>query len=667
MPEPNMNKQVEEAIVEALSKAVKQANETGKPDEAIVKAAVDAKFGPQKVMRMVEAFNVSKTLHHLKTAGDARAENFPIANTENIIRSIWPDEPETPAKAAAAGLHPDYLIDPLDNLVGRITKLSCEQIKLPPLTDKTAEEYGRDPQHLAVKAANEHDANASLLRQVESMCNEVFMRINGCVDKAAAYYRRVGDREPFDLLEKRAYATYGPAALSFLDMVYSGADLGNRRLNIKRASDDELGLQQMHFDDAKEPYSHVADAVTATRALLNLRKQASAVREYMHMHALGNIDRLPPQPVEQAIEYFLNKAAAHQSAKEAAGNCPGGKIRSGGMGRGAGVGAGEGPKGAPVRAKLIAMFERLKGKEEPKENGKKKDGKAAGAAKSEEGDQPDVGDYANKKACVVSDCVRCGKDHEVDFLPFQKEAGDWTYWGTCPETREPILMQIDHDEHAHAKEAGAPLDSFFSSCHGSAASRGQLKQAAGMEKDKGRGEGMPFGGKVYIPPLERATKPIIERTLAMEHAKTPEPSLVARGIKQLFGGPDEAKIEQQTLDEVFDPVHEGELQTARTQAMLGEFMSVDPVISAYDEDQVVDAYNQIVQMAPRAARQPAVMRGLLRKMLQQQDALEPFEAKEMVDIEKGLKSLSEPDVPMLSPMAEQAGRAGVLPMPGQRD
>ncbi|MHC4428988.1 MAG: hypothetical protein ACYS0D_10370 [Planctomycetota bacterium] len=118
-------------------------------------------------------------------------------------------------------------------------------------------------------------------------------------------------------------------------------------------------------------------------------------------------------------------------------------------------------------------------------------------------------------------------------------------------------------------------------------------------------------------------------------------------------GPESLK--EETVGELFDPEHEAELTKIKTQAMMSDFMSNDPVISTYDPDEVTDAYNQVVQMAPRSAQQPAVMRGLLRKMLQQQDAMEPFEAEQVVKIEKTMKDLAEPAQRLMTPEAPPGG------------
>lgn len=47
---------------------------------------------------------------------------------------------------------------------------------------------------------------------------------------------------------------------------------------------------------------------------------------------------------------------------------------------------------------------------------------------------------------TVERCARCGGDHEVDFKPFTRpvpdDHGDYTQWGMCPVTGEPILLRF---------------------------------------------------------------------------------------------------------------------------------------------------------------------------------------------------------------------------------
>jgi hypothetical protein len=69
--------------------------------------------------------------------------------------------------------------------------------------------------------------------------------------------------------------------------------------------------------------------------------------------------------------------------------------------------------------------------------------------------------------------------------------------------------------------------------------------------------------------------------------------------------------------------------------MIQDFMLNDEVISGYDPDEVISAYNEISELSPRSSVQPAIIRPLLRKHLTQ-GAIEPFEAAEMADIETKL-------------------------------
>lgn len=130
-----------------------------------------------------------------------------------------------------------------------------------------------------------------------------------------------------------------------------------------------------------------------------------------------------------------------------------------------------------------------------------------------------------------------------------------------------------------------------------------------------------------------------------------------RAVEKLVVGdekkPAPARLEDQMTDELFDPVHDAEMRRIRMQAMLNDFLANDPVISTYDPDEVLDAFNQVSQLVPRASAQPAVMRGQLRKLLQQTNAMEPFEANQLVDVEKGLKTVQEPST---LPLAKPPGK-----------
>lgn len=138
-------------------------------------------------------------------------------------------------------------------------------------------------------------------------------------------------------------------------------------------------------------------------------------------------------------------------------------------------------------------------------------------------------------------------------------------------------------------------------------------------------------------------------------------SMVGPSVEKALSPTPQDVIERETVQELFDPSHEAEMSRIRTQAMLSEFMTTDPIISTYDDDEVSSAYNHISQLAPRAAMQPALMRGLLRKMLQQQDTLEAFDVDQLMGIEQKLKGVAEP------PKSQVAGSPQVWPSAGKKE
>lgn len=111
--------------------------------------------------------------------------------------------------------------------------------------------------------------------------------------------------------------------------------------------------------------------------------------------------------------------------------------------------------------------------------------------------------------------------------------------------------------------------------------------------------------------------------------------------KALENKPDASKLSTSQAAKLDDPSHQAELDKIKAQAMLADLMQ-DDVLSGYDPEEVMNAYNEVAQVAPRSSTQPLVMRSLLRRHLQ--GNVEPFEAKEISDIEKGLIQTREPQL-----------------------
>lgn len=91
-----------------------------------------------------------------------------------------------------------------------------------------------------------------------------------------------------------------------------------------------------------------------------------------------------------------------------------------------------------------------------------------------------------------------------------------------------------------------------------------------------------------------------------------------------------------------DPGHMEELRTIHSRAVLSDLMNNDSVISGHSPDAVSSAYNEIVQLSPSVASQPAALRSWLRKRLTA-GTLEPFDVQSLAGMESTLQQ-GRPDL-----------------------
>tara|TARA_R110000824_G_scaffold339900_1_gene526415 strand:- start:1586 stop:3097 length:1512 start_codon:yes stop_codon:yes gene_type:complete len=94
------------------------------------------------------------------------------------------------------------------------------------------------------------------------------------------------------------------------------------------------------------------------------------------------------------------------------------------------------------------------------------------------------------------------------------------------------------------------------------------------------------------------------------------------------------QVENQ-IAELDSPDHLSELRKIRAQTALTQLMS-DPEspLSEYDPEEVMQAYNEIVQLSPRLADQPSALAPLLNRKLM--GNAEPFEVGETLKLEESL-------------------------------
>jgi hypothetical protein len=126
--------------------------------------------------------------------------------------------------------------------------------------------------------------------------------------------------------------------------------------------------------------------------------------------------------------------------------------------------------------------------------------------------------------------------------------------------------------------------------------------------------------------------------------------IVGAGIAGLAGGsgrglaealiPDPEKTVQKKMESFNDREHEEVIRGIRTQALLHDLMTNDPIISGYEPNQVAEAYNRISEVAPQASQRRLIAQQLIRKYLEQEAAIDPFESQQLLDMEQKIKGKS---------------------------
>ena len=102
-------------------------------------------------------------------------------------------------------------------------------------------------------------------------------------------------------------------------------------------------------------------------------------------------------------------------------------------------------------------------------------------------------------------------------------------------------------------------------------------------------------------------------------------------------GNDDTKeeLENKAYADLTDPVHELHVQQIQAKAVLHDLLANDPIISGHDPEEVLNHFNDLQRLAPRAAQQPALLRALLRKQLGQ-GQLDTHDLSQVTEIENRL-------------------------------
>jgi hypothetical protein len=113
-------------------------------------------------------------------------------------------------------------------------------------------------------------------------------------------------------------------------------------------------------------------------------------------------------------------------------------------------------------------------------------------------------------------------------------------------------------------------------------------------------------------------------------------SALGSGIMSKLQGKSKNSLTDEAFRSVSSPAHEAKIKSLQTQAALHDMLANDEVISGHQPEDVLKAYNEIEQIAPRAAGTPMLMRALIRKHLAQ-GSLDPYDLNQLTSLEYNLK------------------------------
>tara|TARA_R110002020_G_scaffold16515_11_gene58288 strand:- start:823 stop:2205 length:1383 start_codon:yes stop_codon:yes gene_type:complete len=217
----------------------------------------------------------------------------------------------------------------------------------------------------------------------------------------------------------------------------------------------------------------------------------------------------------------------------------------------------------------------------------------------------------------------------AERFPNEKRAADTKRYWDKPLSRDAEPFTFMHN----AIKAAADLNEAAAALKMAKQAREEAKEAL-----------LPFVPAPTQPKSEKDTTfsiSLIDGGVGEKEARLLPAVLIGDKLQKSMGSDDTLDREVTSIENKLNsPEHNDDLRRIRAQVMLAEMMGdPDNPISEYPPEEVMSRYNELAQLAPRISEQSAAMQPLLAKRLAGQT--EPFEIKEISDIEKGLKETSE--------------------------
>lgn len=272
----------DELVKVAVQDIVAGINEGLSPQESTIKVAKALGLNHNFIKRSAEAINVALHHKHFKANPDAKADDFPVVDSDKVAEEIY----GTAEKTAA-----EYQSERFSSFqFPETTPKFSRYLEEGPHKEAYAQIVGTtDITKFATSEKGVYEKSANYIRELkklafekeaEALDSKYQIDRNFCtILKKFAYDSST--RSAWDMFETAVFSKYGSDSIEYLDLLYKASDLteerGKHDTNIKLASEcPELALYDNFLASVE---THKVFSKEAEEALENLNFEQAYVKE----------------------------------------------------------------------------------------------------------------------------------------------------------------------------------------------------------------------------------------------------------------------------------------------------------------------------------------------------------------------------------------------------
>lgn len=573
-----LNTTEERQLLDAVKRAVDLVDKGDAPDNAIEKIAREEGYGPGKIRLVAHAYNNGRQLSQWNQSGNV-LDKLAAFPLADPQRIIERIYHGPTEKEKAARDAVDPDYHFPPSWLEQPLQEKRARAPLPLPSTPPLEPYQRDPLEALNRAYGQIQREKQAADEAARLASKAEDNVRLKVAQLVTYFKKASyDRIPFEHCEHACHSYFGNASKPLLNIVYKQAHLRE-----KRAS-DKIPVMARGVNIRAEPFTIIKEAIDAASECNRLRTVAGKQKDKAQ------------QVKESALRPFLNAGGSKPSAQMSSALTLGATDT-----RAANIFQVKAAMGWSSEVGAIAAGDILGQAAHRRLDPEEEHGEGHGGGEDILDDSAQQDEIGSIKKRVTLDAMLADPHNPLSKLPAPDVVNAYNNiirvtpnLADKPEAIQPLLMQ-----HFQGT-LGTP----------------QLNQAATLDK-----------------------KVAMDKTALIDLAVPVGLGAAGRTIGTMPKDKNDL-IEDKWL-ELEDPHHQNELRKIKAHTLLTQLMTdpEDP-ISGHDPDRVLSAYNELSAASPRVADNLHTLRPALRRKLEGNQ--EPFEAKELLDIEKGLAATRLP-------------------------